>query len=95
MHHGHANKAADIYGGVSGTRNAHEAAARVVSRRGAAHSVALVDSGSGATCTAESGLALLREPGAAGRKANRTARHKTSRARRHAAPAKDAAAVQT
>ena len=98
--HGHANKAADSYGDQSRARDAHEAAARVVSRRGAAHGVAVVDSGSGATCTAPRGLALLREPGAprreAARAASRTGDAETRRARRHAAPAaKDAAAVQT
>ena len=94
-HHGHASKAADLHGPLSHSRYADEAAARVVSGRGAAHGVALVDSGSGATCTAPRGLALLREPGAARREGARAARHKTNRARRHAAPAKDAAADQT
>ena len=42
--HGHANKAADSYGDQSRARDAHEAAPRVVSRRGAAHGVAVVDS---------------------------------------------------
>ena len=94
-HHGHASKTPGSHN-LSRARHAHEAAARVVPRRGAAHGVAVVDSGSGTTCTAPRGLALLREPGAARCEAGRAACRKTTCACRHAAPAaKDAAAEQT
>ena len=97
--HGHANKTADSSGPVSNARYAHEAAARVVSRRGAAHGIAVVQSGSGATCGAPRGLALLRKPGAPGREAagaaSRTSDAEARHARRHAAPAAKDAADQT
>ena len=80
-------------GDATSTNARSKATPRVVSRHGAAHGVAVVMSGSGTTCRAPRGLALLREPGAAGREAagtaSRTSDAETRRARRHAAPAAD------